>query len=113
MSLSHENVPIVSHCGRVSTTVWETRCTSRSGEEQGRGEEMAQCERLPRKVFEEGCGHVEGGEECQDTPLKGGHHWRKKLILAQFTTKLNNFFIKFWEYLDTKSTNIYTQNLSS
>ena len=28
---------------------------------------------------------------------------RKILLLAQFSTKLNKFLIKFWDYLDTKS----------
>ena len=31
------------------------------------------------------------------------------MLLAQFSTKLNQYFIKFWEYLDSKSTNIYTR----
>ena len=33
----------------------------------------------------------------------------KKLLLAQFSTKMNQSFIKFREYLDTKSTIIYTE----
>ena len=33
---------------------------------------------------------------------------REKNLLPQFSTKLNKFFITFWAYLDTKSTNIYT-----
>ena len=32
----------------------------------------------------------------------------KKLLIAQFSTKLNKFFIKCLEYVDTKSTIIYT-----
>ena len=38
--------------------------------------------------------------------------WKKKL-LAQFLTKLNQSFVKFWEYLDTKSYVIYTGKQNS
>ena len=34
-------------------------------------------------------------------------------ILAKFSTKLNIFFIKFWDYLATKSAIIQTNNLFS
>ena len=36
-----------------------------------------------------------------------------KKLLAQFSTKLNKFFIKFWEYLETKSTIIHMKNVLS
>ena len=34
---------------------------------------------------------------------------REKNLLAQFSTKLNQSFIKLWEYLDTKRNIIYTK----
>ena len=37
----------------------------------------------------------------------------KKLLLAQLSTKLNKFCIKFWEYLDTKSIVIHMNICSS
>ena len=34
---------------------------------------------------------------------------KKEKNFTQFSTRLNKLFIKFWEYLDTKSIMIYTK----
>ena len=39
--------------------------------------------------------------------------WKNFFLLAQFSTKLNQSFITFWEYLDTKISIIYTNNFVS
>ena len=55
------------------------------------------------------------GEYCNNGLCAGGcnHSKNTKMgeqnLLPQFFNKLNTFFIKFWEYIDTKSTIIYTK----
>ena len=49
--------------------------------------------------------NVQWNSGCNLSKIK--NNWTN-CFLAQFSTKLNNFFINFWEYVDTKSTIIYT-----
>ena len=46
-----------------------------------------------------------------ETIISKALKFREKKVLAQFSTKLNETFIKFWEYLDTKITKICAKKI--